>query len=241
MREFILSEQWYWVLLIAAVSYLCGGVSAARIISKHKNKDITKMGSGNPGSMNMTRNFGIKVGVMTLFFDALKAAIPVLITHFIYKDYVFSGTEISASDYVRYVSAFFVVVGHIFPLFNGFKGGKGIAPTFGGFWAGMSCEHFIFFFIVIVGLAVVITYIVMTEWGAMGSLFGISLCTIVQCSIFVWKYGAAFSPWLCGLYANMLAVFLIDWLAHRKNLRRLFAGEEHRTPLKAMAKKKKSN
>jgi glycerol-3-phosphate acyltransferase PlsY len=238
MKEFILSEQWYWLLLIAVLSYMVGSVSAARIISKSQNKDITKIGSGNPGSMNMTRTFGIKIGILTLFFDALKGAIPVLVTHFIYKNYVISGTGIIASDYVRYMSAVFVVIGHIYPVFSHFKGGKGIAPTFGGFWAGLSCESLWFILIVFVGLVLVICYIDFSEWGAMGSLMGITLCCVVQSAVFVFHYGATFSLWLGFLYANVVAMYALDWYAHRANVRRLFAGEEHRTSLKSAAKKK---
>ncbi len=238
MKVFVLSQQWYWLLLIAVLSYLVGGISAARIISKSQHKDITKIGSGNPGSMNMTRTFGVKIGIMTLFFDALKGAIPVLITHFIYRNYVIAGTEIVAADFVRYFSAFFVVVGHVYPIFSRFKGGKGIAPTFGGFWAGLSCESLWFILIVFTGLALVITYIFFTEWGGMGSLMGITLCCVVQCAMFVAHYGASFSLWLVLLHANVVAMYLLDWYAHRANVRRLFAGEEHRTSLKTAAKKK---
>ncbi|MGN1162987.1 MAG: glycerol-3-phosphate acyltransferase, partial [Christensenellales bacterium] len=66
-----------WVLLIV-LSYALGNISVARIISRIKKDDITKHGSGNPGTMNMIRTFGIGTGLLTLFFDCLKGAIPAL-------------------------------------------------------------------------------------------------------------------------------------------------------------------
>ena len=232
MKEFILSEQWYFVLIIAFLSYLLGGVSAARIISRQKKGDITKIGSGNPGSMNMARTYGVAVGAMTLFFDALKAAIPVLIAHFIYKDYTIAGTIICASDFVRGVALLCAVLGHIYPLFNHFKGGKGIATTFGGFYAGLCCENLWFLLIVFVCFALVVAYIFFQQWGGMGSLIGISLCCAVQSTMFFLHYGANFSVWLLVIHALVAIVFVLDWYSHRENVRRMFAGEEHRTVLR---------
>lgn len=238
MKEFLIAEQWYWVLLVAVLSYLLGGISAARIISGKKKGDITKIGSGNPGTMNMARTYGVAVGAMTLFFDGLKAAIPVLVTHFIYKNYTLSGTEICASDFVRNVALLCAVLGHIFPLFNKFKGGKGIATTFGGFFAGLCCESIWFLLIVLVCFALIVAYILYAQWGGMGSLMGISLCCAVQSAIFFIHYGADFSWWLLIIQGLVATVFVFDWVSHRSNIRRMFAGEEHRTSLR---KKKKNS
>ncbi len=237
MKEFIFFEQWYYVLIIAVLSYLLGGVSAARIISRQKKGDITKIGSGNPGSMNMARTYGVGVGAMTLFFDGLKCAIPVLIVHFIYRDYTLSGTEICASDFVRGVVILGAVLGHIYPLFNHFQGGKGIATTFGGFFAGLCCESIWFLLIVLLCFALIVAYIFYAQWGGMGSLMGISLCCAVQSTIFFIHYGANLSLWLLIIHGLVACVFVVDWFAHRANVRRMFSGEEHRT---ALRKKKKA-
>lgn len=232
MQEFIISEQWYFVLIIAVFSYLLGGVSAARIISGQKKGDITKMGSGNPGTMNMARTYGVRVGALTLFFDGLKSAIPVLVAHFIYKDYVIAGTDICASDFVRNVALLSAVFGHVFPLFNKFKGGKGIATTFGGFFAGLCCESIWFLLIVLVCFSLIVAYIFFAQWGGMGSLMGISLCCAVQSTVFFIHYGSNFSWWLLIIHGLVATVFALDWITHHANLRRMFAGEEHRTALR---------
>ncbi|MBQ7369743.1 MAG: glycerol-3-phosphate acyltransferase [Clostridia bacterium] len=237
MKEFLFSEQWYWVLLIAFISYLIGGISAARIISGRKNEDVTKKGSGNPGTMNMTRVYGVKLGALTLFLDALKGAIPVLVVHLIYRDYTIADTGLQASDWLRYVSGLFVVIGHIYPVFNRFHGGKGIATTLGVFWVGLACESLWFALVIFVGLVCMILYIALTEWAGMGSLFGISLCVIIQLSVFIVDYGMDWSLWLVAIFANVVGICFFDWFAHRKNVVRLLSGEEHRTPLGALAKK----
>ena len=66
-------------VLLALVGYFVGNFNIAIFISKKLNNDITKVGSGNPGSMNMLRNFGIKYGMITLIFDMLKGVIPSLL------------------------------------------------------------------------------------------------------------------------------------------------------------------
>ena len=77
-----------WIIfgIIAFLSYMFGNVNFAIIISKLKKSDIRKLGSGNPGTLNMSRNFGLKTGILTLFLDALKGAIPCLVGFFVFKN-----------------------------------------------------------------------------------------------------------------------------------------------------------
>ena len=79
------SDLWWSFLLLALGSYLVGNVSFARIIASLKNKDITKLGSGNPGTMNISRHFGIKTGVLNLLLDGLKGAVPALFASIVFK------------------------------------------------------------------------------------------------------------------------------------------------------------
>ena len=67
---------WWQILIIVVVSYFMGNISFSRFLAKTKNKDITKLGSGNPGMTNTLRNFGVKLGVVNLILDMLKAFIP---------------------------------------------------------------------------------------------------------------------------------------------------------------------
>ena len=239
MKVFVLAEQWYWMLLIAVCCYVLGSISAARIIARTKNKDITKEGSGNPGSMNMARTFGFKVGLFTFLFDAIKGIVPAVICHLIYKNYYLEGTQIIASDYMRYACGIFVILGHIYPVFSHFKGGKGIAPALGVFWANLTCESGWLFPVVVVMFVALLMYIYFFEFGSMASLMGVGLFGVIQGIFFFTHYGMLASPWLIACYVNILFIFAITHYAHHKNIRCLFSGEEHRTHLKQMWTKKK--
>ena len=140
MKTFYFSQSWWQFLIIAVVCYFIGCFNFAFVISKFKKRDITKIGSGNPGTMNMSREFGLKIGLITFICDAVKGGIPALISYFIYRDCVFAGTDFIVSDITRYLCGLCVIIGHIFPATMGFKGGKGIASTLGLLWICLSCD-----------------------------------------------------------------------------------------------------
>ena len=128
-----LGMLWWQFLLLAIGSYLMGNINFAIIISKLKKKDIRTLGSGNPGTLNMSRNFGLKIGLLTLVLDIFKGAIPTFIGFIIYRNTYFVGTSLSIELLAKVGCGFFAVLGHVFPVFMKFKGGKGIATTIGVF------------------------------------------------------------------------------------------------------------
>ncbi len=237
--SFYWRESWWQFPVMALVCYLLGSFNFARLISRKKNKDITKIGSGNPGTMNMTREFGLKVGLLTFLCDALKGGIPALISYFIYRKYYFAGTAIQVSDFTRYFCGLFVIVGHIFPITMGFKGGKGIAATLGLFWFSIPCGRGWWALLVFAFLVFIVLFIALTEWGSLGSLLGVTGLSIAQMVIFCLDYGiGAFNAYMVATYACILAINILTWCAHHINITRLFAGEEHHTSIKRLAKKK---
>jgi glycerol-3-phosphate acyltransferase PlsY len=239
MKELFIADTWYYFVLGAIISYLIGCFNFAVLISKIKKKDIRNIGSGNPGTMNMSRTFGLKIGVINFLCDALKGAVPVLCGYFIFRGFVFAGTNVVVSDFARYFFGMFAVIGHIFPVTMKFKGGKGIASTMGLFWCALSCEVWWFVFLGILLLVAIFMYIFLTEWGSMGSLIGVSTFTIWQAIIFVLRYSVELSSlYVIAIFAVLLILNLLTWIAHRKNLCRLMCGEEHRTSVKKMIKKK---
>lgn len=239
MKEFSIVQNWWQFLIVAIVCYLIGCFNFARVISRKKQRDITTIGSGNPGTMNMTREFGIKTGFLTFLCDALKGGVPALICYFIYRSYIFEGTEIPVSDLMRYFAGLFVVVGHIFPVTMKFKGGKGIASTLGLFWFGLMCESPWWILIGFGVLLTIVLVIYVTEYGSVGSLYGVTTFSIIQAVIFLLRYNDfAVNAYLVCLYVPILLIVILTWAAHHQNLRRLFAGEEHKTSLKQMIKKK---
>lgn len=239
MNSFSFSQNWWQFLILAIVCYFIGCFNFALLISRKKKRDITKIGSGNPGTMNMSREFGLKVGFITFLCDALKGGVPALIAYFLYRGYVFEGTATLVSDFARYLSGLCVVIGHIFPVTMRFKGGKGIASTLGLFWACLSCENpwwILFAFLCLVG---VVAFIFFTEWGSLGSLLGVTGFSIIQLVIFLLRYADfAVNAYTVATYLIIFAINVLTWTAHRENLARLFAGEERHTSIRKLAKKK---
>lgn len=230
MVSFNLEENWYWFLLAAVVCYFIGCFNFAVLISHFKKRDIRKEGSGNPGTMNMTRTFGLKTGVLNFICDFLKGGLPTLAGYLIFKNYVFEGTDIHVADFSRYFYGIFVIIGHIFPVTFRFSGGKGIASTFGLFAFALSCEQIWYLPILIAFHLLILLFIALTEWGSMGSLIGVALLSIWQAVIFVFRYNdILISGWVIVLMFLLLGLNLLTWGAHHKNIFKLLGGEEHRT------------
>lgn len=238
MKSFDFSENWWQFLLIALLCYLIGCFNFARAISRKKHRDITTIGSGNPGTMNMSREFGLKIGFLTFMCDAFKGGVPAVIFFFVYRNYEFRG-GVAVADFIRYFCGLFVIIGHIFPVTMKFKGGKGIASTLGLFWFCLPCDWGWWALIVFFCLLGVVFFIFWTEWGSLGSLLGVSGLSAIQMFVFVKKYATmSMNAYLVCLYLMILAINVLTWVAHRANLARLFAGEEHHTSIRKLAKKK---
>ena len=84
-------------------------------------------------------------------------------------------------------------------------------------------------------------FIFVTEWGSLGSLLGVTGFSLVQMIRFLIRYEMAFNAYLVALYMIILAINVLTWVAHRQNLSRLFAGEEHHTSIRKLAAKKRQN
>lgn len=115
-----------------------------------------------------------------------------------------------------------------------FKGGKGIATTYGVFWFAIGCENPWFFLIMLFALILVLLFILITEMGSMGSLLGVTAFSIWQGTIFYDRYVGRMGGYVVALYMLLLLFNFLTWFSHRKNLVRLFAGEEHRTSIKKL-------
>ncbi len=226
------SDIWWQILLIAVCSYLFGNINWALLISRFKKTDVRKMGSGNPGTLNMSRNFGLKIGILTLVLDVFKGVIPTLVAVLLYKGKYYAGSDFELSDLVGYIAGLCVILGHIFPVFMKFKGGKGIASTIGVF----AVEFPLLAFILVL---VAFGYVYLTECGSMGSFIVITPLAIVELISMHVKYYGANVPVQLWLVTNLI-IFLImffPYAAHRKNLVRLVDGTEHPTSIKQMLKK----
>ncbi len=240
--EIAFKEIWYWFIVMAVVSYFVGCFNFALVISKIKHKDVRKMGSGNPGTMNMSRQFGLKIGALTLFCDMFKGGLPLLAAHLIFRGYVFAGTDVLVTDLARYVCGVSVIVGHIYPVTMRFKGGKGIASTLGMYSFALCCEYWWMIFVVLAILVLTLFYIWSSEWGSMGSLLGVSLLTAVQGVIFWLRYSQELvNGFVVAIFLLLLLDCFLTWFAHRKNILALLSGEEHHTSVRKLSHGKKES
>lgn len=228
------SLWWSFALLIIG-SYLLGSVNNAIIYSKIHGKDIRNLGSGNPGTMNVSRTLGLKAAVIVLFLDILKGVIPTLIATLAFSDEVFEFSTLPVKEMAKYMAGFFVVLGHIFPCFYRFKGGKGIATTIGVF---LVCDTFVAVIFAIVALL----FILSTGIGSMGSFLATTPPAIFA-SLHIYKDYLELEPnveyriaYLIFVNAFILGIVAFTWIAHRQNIRRLLSGDEHPTEWLQMIK-----
>lgn len=197
------------------LSYLLGGVSIARLITKkEKAGAINNQGSGNPGTMNMLRTHGLIMGLFTLFCDALKGVIPSLFGLLYFEKMV----DTHMGYVALFVFGFCAVVGHIFPIYYKFKGGKGIATTFGVFLVADPISTIILFAIMFV-----ILYFI--KIGSVVSLLFITIDAILQ------YFNSDIGTNAVALIFMSLMV-LLDIFAHRTNLVRLVDNKENPASLR---------
>ncbi len=154
------------------VGYLFGLIETGIIYSKLVGIDIREHGSGNSGTTNALRVLGFKAGLITFIGDFCKSFVPCMVTRFIFRD-TYPDSYYLLMAYV----GFGAVLGHIFPVYLKFKGGKGIA-TIGGFAA--SLLHPIF---IVILLVVFVGTIFVSKYMSVGSIvlmIGIAGCYIIQ-------------------------------------------------------------
>jgi len=223
--------QIFLFVLILIGSYFIGNLSFARMLSKNQKKDITKQGSGNPGTMNMLRTFGLKTGALTLILDVMKGVVPAL-TGFL----LFGGTSGGALAYIGLYSAgLAVILGHNFPVVYKFKGGKGVACILGVFLVVRPIET------LIVVVAVFI-YLCIFDYAAVGSFILITVITLVEAyRINVAGYDLTSELVLKSL---LFVLFFLTWFMHRQNIFRMLLGKENKVnllnSLKKLGKKNKA-
>ena len=215
-----------YIILSVVASYLLGSINSAIIISRALYKeDIRTHGSGNAGLTNMLRTYGAMAAALTLIGDMLKAVLAVLFTSLFFGLTYNNG--ISLSEYC-YLSGLAAVLGHVFPIFYGFKGGKGVLVA-----ATMTlilCPiHFITLLLIFAVIVVISRYV------SLGSIVVAALLPITVC---------LYIPLVCGVKLSFVIAASIIFLGgfvvwcHRSNIKRLLAGNEKKI---SIGGKKKNN
>ena len=199
-------------LLCIALPYLLGSVNFALVISKcFYRDDIRKHGSGNAGMTNMLRTYGKVAAGATLLCDMLKATASVFFGAFVYG--INGG----------YIAGLFCIMGHIFPIFFKFKGGKGGAPT-----AAMGLTLAPLWFRILLVLFVIL--VAGTKYVSLGSVICMMLYPILTYKLASWGYHGF--PVLISFMVAALVIFM-----HRDNIKRLLNHTENKI---SFSKKKRN-
>ena len=199
------------MIICIAAGYLLGSINASIIISgKLFKDDIRRHGSGNAGMTNVMRTYGKKMAVITFAGDFLKAVVSTLIGR------AFFGY------YGALLAGFFCFLGHIFPCYYRFKGGKGVVTV-----AAMILMTDPLVCLILFALFVLIVWL--TKYISAGSVICLLLYPVILNNLYTEFLGF---PVLCAFAVGLLCAF-----AHRENLKRIFKGEENKFTFKVKDKK----
>lgn len=195
---------WQIFLPPIAGAYLLGSIPFGLILARVAGRgDLRQIGSGNIGATNVLRTGSKTLAAATLLLDGAKGYLAV------YLPYLFFGPD------VTFFTALAVVLGHLFPVWLGFRGGKGVATTLG----------------VLLGLSWPLGLAAMATWVVVALLFRYSsLSALVALAL-----APAYAWWLGEPQAGGIGIFLavLVWIRHAGNIRRLVRGEESRIRLKS--------
>ena len=200
------------------IGYVCGLFQTAYIYGKMHGIDIRTVGSGNAGTTNALRVLGKKAGLIVFLGDVAKTVIAVVIVRLLF------GTVYADSIYmlVLYTAAG-VILGHNFPFYMGFKGGKGIAAT-----AGMIASLGPWF-ILVEGLVFLVTFLT-THYVSLGSLL-VYLALVIQLVYFgqTGFFEGMAQPALTEMYIVAFCLMSMAYWRHRSNIKKLLTGTERKT------------
>lgn len=204
-------------IIVAIIAYLIGSVNFSIIISKKMaGFDLREKGSGNAGSTNVLRTVGKKAAIITLICDILKGVIAILIAKLISNIW----KDLDGALLVQ-LAGIFVVIGHTFPIFFKFKGGKGVATSLGvllttNWQIGLIC------------LVFAIVLIALTQMVSVGSIAAAILYPVL--TIFIHQnYIVTGSYIVSSIIIAVLVVF-----NHRENVKRILSGTENKISFKSV-------
>lgn len=231
---FFLQNSWLALLLTAVCGYLLGSINWAIIVTRGIfRKDIREEGSGNAGATNVLRNHGRGPAILTTIGDIGKSMVAVLVGGWLVANLQLGDPQLSGyRDWIQqnltliggYVGGFFCLLGHDFPIFYGFRGGKGVLTTLGMFllldWR-----------VALTSLGIFIVIVAISRMVSLGSILAIG-CGVVMVFVCNWATDPTAAVF-CTVMAALVEL-LIVW-QHRSNIRRIANGTESRLGQKKSA------
>ena len=200
--------MWFPILIGVLISYSLGNLNGAVCISALMHDDVRSHGSGNAGLTNFVRSYGAGRALYVILIDAGKAVISCLLTGLLLKPYgcYLEGTALGGLA---------VMLGHTYPVFLGFRGGKGILS---GFFVALMVDWRVAVLILVVFAVVYL----LTQYVSLGSV----LAALAFSIGFAVAYYENLVVMICGVLMGALAIFM-----HRSNISRLLQGKERKTNL----------
>lgn len=210
------------VIIILVLSYLVGSIPTSIIVSKLLNgTDIRKTGSGNAGGTNIGRTFGWKYGVLVILLDAFKGVVAVVfLARLHFGEMPFDNpTPFDDFTFLQLMAGCCAVIGHIWTVFAGFKGGKGMATALGMTASLVTVD-------VLIATAIFILVVISFRYVSLGSIVAsISLPIILLVREYVFNVHIENFTTLM-IFTSFLALLIV--YTHRKNIDRLVKGQENR-------------
>lgn len=196
-------------IILAIVCYLIGSINSSILISKIvSGKDIRESGSGNAGATNMLRTMGKKYAIITLVIDILKGVAAIILAKL--------AIRFGVMDTVTYIAGVAVVLGHNFPVFFGFRGGKGVATSLG---VVLMLDWKIGLIVLIIALAIM----AITRYVSLGSVMAAVVFIAVQTAVMLVTNTFDIIRFICVMALGLLLI-----IRHRSNILRLIRGEENK-------------
>ena len=215
---------------IIVLSYLVGSIPNSIIVSKLvKGIDIRDYGSGNAGGTNVMRVLGWKQGLIVIILDALKGVLAVVVIARLHYGSMPFANKTPFDDFtlIQIIAGLSAVIGHIWTVFAGFKGGKGIATALGMLLMISTVD-------MLIAMGVFAIVVVVSRYVSLGSIIGavtVPLALVIRENIFNVNI-----PSYNTLLPFVIALSLLVLFTHRKNVVRLINGSEHKL---SFSKKKK--
>tara|TARA_B110000438_G_scaffold299069_1_gene348513 strand:+ start:770 stop:1399 length:630 start_codon:yes stop_codon:yes gene_type:complete len=206
----------YVLAIIILISYASGSLNASLVMSKIKDLDIRKKGSGNAGATNAIRIFGLQYGLLVFFFDVFKALLAAFLTMRILEGT--SSEIIFEYEVYLYFSAISCILGHCYPIWFNFKGGKGAAT-------GLGSMIYIEPMLTIPSLIIFLIVLVITRYVSLSTIT--AFLTLSVTSIF---FNRDFVDFIFLLFTFTL--FLIILYTHKLNISAILEKTEHRISFK---------
>lgn len=211
-------------IAVAVIAYFIGTINFSKIIAWHaRRKDITKIGSKNPGTMNMLRSFGFWLALLTFMAEVVKAGVICLVSKILVGHFI----SIEDGELAYYIAAFALILGYDFPVWSKFKGGKGVACMAGIFLFGNLWYVALGWFALCFILLVVLDYGCIVSFSYIGGL-------AIAYTIFIWLHAVAYMGIVYASIITAIIWFLVALMVfkHRGNIKRLINHEENKVGFK---------